>query len=398
MSLGFGREYVAIPGPSVVPDRVLRAMHRASPNIYDPGLEQMVAGMVIDLKSVARTRHNLAIYIANGHGAWEAALANTLDSGDKILILATGMFAKAWGEIAAAMGLLIETMDFGLFSAIDQDRVSARLKRDDRHEIKAILTVQVDTSTSVRNGIEGISEAIRDAGHPALFMVDCIGCLACDEFRMDEWNVDVMVAASQKGLMTPPGLGLVFFNDRAKQRGLRAGLRTSYWDWNRRSMPEVFYQFFCGTAPTHHLFGLREALYMLVHEEGLDAALARHTTLAGAVWAAVDTWSSGSHIMPNVERRSERSHAVTTIRVGGRNGKHLQDWVRNKAGLTLGIGLAMSTEDFDSAGFFRIGHMGHVNAHMVLGALAVIESGFKALKIPIASGGLTAAASVCADA
>lgn len=176
-----GREYLAIPGPSVVPDRVLNAMHRASPNIYAGPLVEMVAGMIPDLRAVARTEHHVAIYICNGHGTWEAAIANTLAAGDHALVLATGGFAKGWADTAEAMGVSVEIMDFGLDQTIDAARVAERLAEDKAHRIKAVLAVHVDTGTSVKNDMRVLRRCLDDAGHPALLMADCIASLACDQ-------------------------------------------------------------------------------------------------------------------------------------------------------------------------------------------------------------------------
>jgi alanine-glyoxylate transaminase/serine-glyoxylate transaminase/serine-pyruvate transaminase len=399
MSLSQGRSYLAIPGPSVMPDRVLQAMHRAAPNIYAGALPEMVATLIPDLKAVARTTGDVAIYIANGHGVWEAALANTLSRGDKVLVLSTGHFANGWAAVARQLGAEVEIMEFGHRAAIDPDRVAERLRADTRHDICAVLCVQVDTATSVRNDVAGLRAALNAAAHPALLMVDCIACLACDEFRMDDWGVDVMVAASQKGLMTPPGLGFVFFGPKAAAARARANCVTAYWDWTSRADPAVFYQYFFGTAPTHHLFGLREALTMLVHEEGIDAAIARHGVLARAVWAAFETWEAPGGVSLNIPDRRLRSHAVTALRCTAPDGTRLRDWLMEHAGVTLGIGLGMAPLDSpDWHGFFRIAHMGHVNPHMVLGALASVQAGMTAMGIPHRPGGLDAAAQVIADA
>ncbi len=398
MTLSNGRPYLAIPGPSVMPDRVLRAMHRAAPNIYRGELVDMVPGIVADLKRVARTEGHAALYIANGHGAWEAALTNVFSRGDKALALATGRFTHGWADMARKAGVDVETIDFGRRSDIDLARVAERLAADTAHEIKAVLCVQVDTASSVRNDIPGLRAALDAAGHPALLMVDCIACLACDRFEMDAWGVDVMVTASQKGLMTPPGLGLVFFNDKADRARETADCVTHYWDWRPRVAPEGFYQYFDGTAPTHHLYGLREALDM-IFEEGLEAVWARHERLARAVWAAFETWGREGPVELNIAEAGKRSHAVTSVRMGAPQGTALRTWVEERAGLTLGIGLGMETpEDPRSDGFFRLGHMGHVNAQMVLGALATIQAGLTALAIPHGAGALEAAAAVVAEA
>jgi len=398
MTLAHGRQYLAIPGPSVMPDRVLRAMHRAAPNIYHGELVEMVPTIVRDLTALARTRHHVAIYVANGHGAWEAALSNVFSRGDKVLALATGRFTLGWSDMARKMEIDIEVMDFGRRSDIDMARVAERLAGDEGHEIKGILCVQVDTATSVLNDIEALRKTVDAAAHPALLMVDCIACLACDRFEMDAWGVDVMVTGSQKGLMTPPGLGFVFFNDKADRARETANCLTHYWDWRPRVEPAGFYQYFDGTAPTHHLYGLREALDM-IGEEGLEAVWARHATLARAVWAACEAWAEAGPLELNIADRAKRSHAVSALRIGAPHGTALRTWVEERAGLTLGIGLGMETpEDPKSDGFFRIGHMGHVNAQMVMGALGSIGAALKALGIPHGAGALEAAAEVISEA
>ena len=398
MSLSQGRPYLAIPGPSVMPDAVLRAMHRASPNIYEGDLIDLTAGLIPDLQRVARTTGHVAIYISNGHGAWEAALANVIAPGDKVLVPATGRFGHGWGEMATGLGAEVEMVDFGKQSPLDPGRVEEALRADKSHKIKAVLVTHVDTSTSILNDVAAVRAALDAAGHPALLMADCIASLACDRFEMDEWGVDVMVAASQKGLMTPPGLAFVFFNDKAA--GARAAMErvSRYWDWRPRAEPEMFYQYFGGTAPTHHLFGLRAALD-LIHEEGIKAVWARHDLLAQAIWAACEAWGQEGPLRLNLDTPACRSRAVTSLRIGAPHGSALRKWVQDKAGVTLGIGLGMA-EPGDPAwhGFFRMGHMGHVNAHMVLGMLGAVEAGLSALEIPHGAGALEAAARVIARA
>ncbi|AML51583.1 pyridoxal-phosphate-dependent aminotransferase family protein [Falsihalocynthiibacter arcticus] len=399
MSLANGRHYLAIPGPSVMPDRVLQAMHQPAPNIYTGALVEMVATLIPDLKAIAGTRHRAAIYIANGHGIWEAAIANTLKRGDKALVLATGRFGIGWGEMATAMGIETHVLDFGLHSTLDLTQVAAALRADKTHEIKAVTTVHVDTSTSFRNDIKALRETIDAVGHPALLMVDCIASLGCEEFQMDAWGVDVMIAASQKGLMTPPGIGFVFYNDKAEKARETLGQISKYWDWTVRGNPQEFYEYFCGTAPTHHLFALREALNMLVHEEGLDSAYRRHKILANAVWAALDAWGQEGSIRMNVTDAALRSHAVTSVKIDAPLGTTLRDYLTKNLGVTLGIGLGMAPGGSPEwHGYFRIGHMGHVNAHMVLGTLACIDAGLKALKIPHGNGALEAATRVISEA
>ncbi|WP_319824411.1 pyridoxal-phosphate-dependent aminotransferase family protein [Thalassovita sp.] len=397
MSLANGRQYLAIPGPSVMPEAVLRAMHRAAPNIYEGELVQMMDGLIADLKRVAGTDRHAAIYIGNGHAAWEAALSNVVGEGDTVLVPATGRFGHGWADMAEGLGCTVELLDFGRQAPFDLDRIAAALRADTDHRIRAVLATHVDTSSSVRNDIAGLRAALDATGHPALLMADCIASLGCDAFRMDDWGVDVMVAASQKGLMVPPGMGFVFFSDQAAARRAEMTRVSRYWDWTPRATPDLFYQYFCGTAPTHHLYGLRVALDM-IHDEGMPGVWTRHATLARAIWAAVEAWGQGGSMSLNVADPAHRSHAVTTIRLGAPHGQRLRKWVEDNTGLTLGIGLGMSEDgDPDGTGFFRIGHMGHVNAQMILGMLGSIEAALCALDIPHGPGALTAAAQVIAQ-
>ncbi|MEM9010420.1 MAG: aminotransferase class V-fold PLP-dependent enzyme [Pseudomonadota bacterium] len=400
MTLANGRPLLAIPGPSVIPDRVLAAMHRPAPNIYEGELIEMTDTVLRDLRRVARTEGEVCIYIGNGHAAWEAALANTLAPGDRALVLATGRFGKGWAEMAKTRGIDVDLLDFGTERPVDPAEVEARLKADKGGKVRAVLTVHTDTATSVRNDIAAIRAAIDAAGHEALFMVDCIADLACERFEMDAWGVDVTVSASQKGLMTPPGLGLVFFGARARAARARLGAVSSYWDWVPRTEGGVYYQKFCGTAPTHHIFGLREALTMLLEEEGLEAVWQRHRHLAEAVWTAVGHWAAGGPLRCNVPDRLHRSTAVTAVLTGEADAEALRRWCADRAGLTLGVGLGLSgpTKGSRTPGLFRIGHMGHLNPPMLLGTLATIEAGMKALGIPHGDGALSGAAAVIAKA
>lgn len=396
MTIETGRSYLAIPGPSVMPDRVLNAMHRAAPNIYEGALTEMMPGIVADLKAIARTSQNVALYIGNGHAAWEAAIANTLAPGDLALVLSTGRFAHGWAGMAEAVGVEMRIVEFGTRMPIDPQRLAEALAADPEHRIKAVLAVHTDTSTSLRSDIAPLRAVLDDADHPAILMVDCIASLACDAVEMDAWGADVVVAACQKGLMTPPGLAFVYFNDRAL--AAMPDRVSSYWDWRPRGSAAMLTQHFCGTAPTHHLLGLREALNMIA-EEGVEAILHRHAKLAHAVWAAAEAWAQGGPLCLNVPERSHRSHAVTTLHLPQPRATELRRWLEANTGVTLGIGIGFETKDDPKAtGTFRIGHMGHTNAHMVLGTLGAIETGFKALGIDHGQGALSAAADVLSSA
>ncbi|WP_419741390.1 pyridoxal-phosphate-dependent aminotransferase family protein [Ruegeria sp.] len=390
-SLVHGREYLAIPGPSVMPDAVLQAMHRPSPNIYDGALIEMMPALTQDLKRVAGTQHEVAIYIANGHGTWEAALSNVIAPGETVLAPASGRFTHGWAEMAEGIGAKVDLLDFGLSSPWDLDRIAEALNADKEHKIKAVLAVHVDTSTSIRNDIPALRALLDDLNHPALLMADCIASLGCDRFEMDAWGVDVTVTACQKGLMTPAGTGFVFFNDKAQAKRASMPRVSQYWDWQPRANPELFYQYFNGTAPTHHLYGLRAALD-LIHGESLENVWARHERLAKAIWAASDVWAQGGALHFNVTDLTHRSHAVTALRLTEGRGTPLRNYTENQLGLTLGIGLGM--EDWD--GCFRLGHMGHVNAQMIMAMLGGMETAMAALDIPRGQGALEAAAAILA--
>ena len=392
MSLSQGRSYLAIPGPSVMPEEVTRAMMRAGSNIYEGELVDLTAGLIPDLKRVARTEHHVAIYIANGHGVWEAALSNVLAPGDLVLVPATGRFGHGWAEMARALGIELEVMDHGLRDPWDLDDIEARLKADTEGRIKAVLAVHVDTSTSIKNDMPGLRKAMDAAGHGALLMADCIASLGCDRFEMDAWGVDVMVAASQKGLMTPPGIGFVWFNDKAAaHRPVRV---SSYWDWAPRANPEMYYQYFGGTAPTHHLWALRAALDLMM-AEGMEHIWARHETLAKAIWAACTHWGQKGSFEMNVADPALRSHAVSALRLEAPYGTKLREWCESQAGVTLGIGLGMAAPGSpESHGFFRFGHMGHVNASMIMGLIGSVEAGLGAIGVEYQPGGVQEAARV----
>lgn len=389
-----GRTYLAIPGPSVMPDEVLAAMHRASPNIYEGALVDMMPGILDGLRYVARTKHKVAIYISNGHGAWEAALSNVLNQGDKVLVPATGRFGHGWGEMATGLGIEVDVLDFGQSGPFDIAAIGRALAADSDHNIKAILATHVDTSSSVLNDIAGLRAEMDRVGHPALLMVDCIASMGCDRFEMDAWGVDIAVTASQKGLMVPPGVSFVFFNNRAEAARGRVTRVSRYWDWVPRADPEMFYQHFGGTAPTHHLYGLQVALGM-IKAEGIEAVWVRHDRLARAIWAACEAWGDNGALSMNLSDPAHRSRAVTALHIGLPHGIDLRRWVEESAGLTLGIGLGMSNDnDPLGDGYFRIGHMGHVNAQMIMAVLGTMEAGMAALNIPRGGGALDAAAAI----
>jgi alanine-glyoxylate transaminase / serine-glyoxylate transaminase / serine-pyruvate transaminase len=385
MTVRAGREFLAIPGPTTMPDEVLQAMHRPALDIYSREMVELSDGLHHDLSRLFATKGKSYIYIANGHGAWEAVLSNVLSRGDKVLVLESGRFAINWGNAARAMGAEVEVLQGDWRSAVRSEAVEARLRRDESHEIKAILVAQIDTASGVVNDIEAIGKAIKAAGHPALYMVDAVASLGCMPFEMDKWGIDVAMSGSQKGLMTPPGLGFVAANDRAQAVHKKADMRTPYWDWTEREGTE-HYRRYAGTAPVHLLFALRQAMDMLF-EEGLDNVFERHRLLGEAVRRAVSVWAEGQVLSFNVAEASERSDTVTTVLVSGDHDPiKLQRYCKRKCGVVLGTGIG----DLQGQSF-RIAHMGHVNAPMILGTLGVIEVGLNALDIPHGKGGTEAA-------
>ena len=390
MSVRNGREFLAIPGPTNVPDEVLNAMHRPAIEIYSGALLDVTAACLDGLRRIFNTQGRAYIYAANGHGAWEAAVSNVFSAGDKVLALESGRFAIGGGEMASMMGVEVEILPGNSRGAVDPAALEARLREDKTGEIAAVMVVQVDTASGVVNEIAGIRRAMDAAGHGAMLMVDTIASLATMPFEMDEWGVDIAVAGSQKGLMTPPGLSFVAAGDKAVAAHQSAGLRTRYWDWTQREGKE-HYNKYCGTPPEHMLFGLTKAFEM-IFEEGLENVFQRHRLLAEATRRAVAVWSEGQVMSFNITDPAQRADSVTNVLMSC-DPQPLLDYCDQKCGVVVGGGIA------DLAGkAIRIAHMGHVNAPMILGTLTVIEVGLIALGIPHGKGGAQAAVDYLGEA
>lgn len=387
MSLAFGRPVIAIPGPSPVPDRVLRAAHRVSPDIYGDDLPELNLKVMAQLKRLAGTTGHLAPYIANGHAAWEAAAANMFNPGDVALLLITGHFGRSWTDQLTKMGIKVETIDFGN-AAPDPARLAERLAQDRDAVIKAVLVCQTDTASSAFTNIPAIRASMGD--HPALLVVDAIASLGCAPMYMDDWGVDVLLSASQKGLMCPPGAAFLWFSDRAAKMG-PTSLTTPVWDWQGRADADALWRFWFGTPPVQMLFALDEALTMILDEEGLDAIWSRHAILAKAVWAAVEAWGAGNDaIRLTIADPAARASSVTALSLPGADA--LRAWVAANAGVTLGVGLGAE----EPANAMRIAHMGYSNAAMIFAVLGAMEAGMTALSIPHGGGAIEAAAKVIA--
>ena len=375
------------PGPTTLPDRVLAAMHRPAVDLVDTDFMALTHSCFDDLAQVFGTDDGrVFLYASNGHGAWEAALANLIGEGDLVLAPSTGMFSWAWSQLARDLGVAVEETEGDWRSAFEPSCVEERLRADPEHRIKAVLAVQTDTATSITSDIAAVRRALDACDHPALLMADVVASLGTVDFRMDEWGVDVAIAGSQKGLMVPPGLAFTAASRRALERSRSAGLRRGYWDWQRRMDEEEFYMKFFGTPPEHLIWALREALDMLF-EEGLQTAFARHRRLAHAVHAAVDVWGQAGALELNAVKPAERASSVTTVRVApGIDANRLRLLARDELDVSLGSGLG----PLDGRAF-RIGHRGWVNEPMVLGALGTVEMALQACGVPYEKGGVTAA-------
>jgi alanine-glyoxylate transaminase/serine-glyoxylate transaminase/serine-pyruvate transaminase len=388
MNFSNGRIHRALPGPSIIPEKVLQAMQRPAPNIYGGELEEITMSILSDIAKLADTKGRVALYISNGHGVWEAALANLFNENDKIIAISNGVFGKHWGNIASKLGIDVVHLEYGMDRTFEMDDLEKVLAEDKDKKIKGILVVQTDTASSMLLNINEINKLKQSFNHPALLLVDSIACFGCDDMRMDEWGVDLLLTASQKGLMTPPGLGYLIIGERAEIHARKVSKRSAYWDWGPRLDPTNFYEIYFGTAPTHLLFAQKAALE-IINEEGKDNVIKRHEILANTVWKAVDIWSKEGVLKFNVTNKKNRSHAVTTLVAKNFDLLPFKNWIESNTGVELGIGLGFEGPEYhDGNSAFRIAHMGHLNPHMLLGVLASLEMGLIASKIPFEKGGL----------
>ena len=306
-----GRKFLNTPGPTHVPDRVMNAMHQPTLDLSDPDFLDISMSCFLDMRKVFNTEGEIFLYSSNGHGAWEAALANVFSPGDKILVPETGNFSNAWASMAKALMLEVETLPGNWRRAIDIEALEEHLKKDTKKEIKGVLIIHTETATGITNDLPAIRSAIDAADHPGLLIVDTVAAAGTVDYRMDEWGIDVTVGASQKGLMMPPGIGIVAAGEKALLATKESTMPRLYWDWKTRLEAE-HYRKFCGTAPQLMVFGMREALNMLF-EEGLENVFERHRVLAAATHAAVEVWGQAGTLSLNAVEPKERSNGVTTI-------------------------------------------------------------------------------------
>jgi alanine-glyoxylate transaminase/serine-glyoxylate transaminase/serine-pyruvate transaminase len=376
-----GRHFLQVPGPSNVPDRVLRAMAQPTIDHRSAEFAELTHEVLAGLKMVFKTRGAVIVYPASGTGAWEAALVNTLSPGDRVLTFETGEFARLWAEVARRLGLVVDVVDTDWTYGADPERLEAILRDDRSHSIRAVLVVHNETSTGVTSRLPEIRKSIDAASHPALLLVDAVSSLASIDLRHDEWKLDVTLSGSQKGLMLPPGLSFNAISDKAINASHRASLTRSYWAWGPMLTANAT-GFFPYTPSTNLLFGLREAVRMLT-EEGLDQVFARHRRLAAATRAAVRAWQ-----LPIVCRREdEYSPVVTAVRVpDGHDADAVRAAAADRFNLSLGAGLGRL-----KGRAFRIGHLGDFNELMLAGTLCGVEMALGIANVPFRKGGVDAA-------
>jgi alanine-glyoxylate transaminase/serine-glyoxylate transaminase/serine-pyruvate transaminase len=381
MAFASGRHFLQIPGPTNVPDRVLRAIDRPTIDHRGPEFAQLGKDVLSGLKKVFRTSRPVVIFPASGTGAWEAALVNTLSPNDRVLMFETGHFAALWLEMATRLELRPEFVPGDWRHGVDPATVEEKLRADKQHEIRAVCVVHNETSTGVTSRVAEIRAAMDRARHPALLLVDTISSLASIDYRHDEWKVDVTVAGSQKGLMLPPGLSFNAISQKALDASRSAKLRRSYWDWQPMLQANES-GFFPYTPATNLLYGLREALKTL-EEEGLENVFARHNRHAEATRRAVRAWG----LEVNCADEREHSSSLTGIRMpDGHDADRLRAIALDRFDMSLGQGLGKL-----KGKLFRIGHLGSFNDLMLCGTLAGVEMALRIAGVPHRAGGIVAA-------
>jgi alanine-glyoxylate transaminase/serine-glyoxylate transaminase/serine-pyruvate transaminase len=376
-----GKHFLQIPGPTNVPDRVLRAMAQPTIDHRGPEFAQLAQEVFQGLKQIFKTSGTIVIYPSSGTGAWEASLVNTLSPGDKILMFETGFFATQWKNVAVRLGLDVEFVPGDWRCGVDSTLVETKLMEDQKKAIKAVAIVHNETSTGVTSRVSEIRKAMDRANHPALLLVDTISSLASIDYRHDEWKVDVTVGCSQKGLMLPPGLGFNAISEKALTQSRSSKLTKSYWDWEAM-IPINRSGFFPFTPATNLLFGLRESLHMLM-EEGLENVFTRHDRLAEATRSAVKAWE----LELLCRNPKEYSPSLTAVLMpDGYNADVFRKLILERFNMSLGNGLGRL-----AGKVFRIGHLGDFNDLMLAGTLSGIEMGLAIANIPFSKGGVMAA-------
>ncbi len=376
-----GRHFLQIPGPTNVPDRILRAMAQPTIDHRGPGFAALGREVLAGIRTVFKTSGPVVILPSSGTGAWEAALVNVLSPGDKVLTVEIGEFSRLWAELARRLGLDVQVIETDWAQAVDPALVESALAADTEKEIKAVMVVHNETSTGCTSRISEIRKALDRTGHPALLLVDAVSSLGSMDLRHDEWGIDVTVSGSQKGLMLPPGLGFNAISEKAIAASRQSRFTKSYWSWEAMLGPNQT-GFFPFTPATNLLYALREALNM-IQEEGLENVFRRHALLAGATRAAVHAWG-----LPIVcQNPAEYSDVLTAIRLpDGHDADAFRKIVLERFDMSLGAGLGRL-----KGKAFRIGHLGDFNELMLAGTLCGVEMGLKLAGVPFTAGGVNAA-------
>lgn len=379
-----GRHFFANPGPTNMPDSVLRAMDRNSIDFNDPEFVEVYDAAVAGVKRVLQTTQHLFMYNASGHGAWEASLTNLLSPGDRILVLESGYFSDEWANMARAHGLDVQSLAADWRRGVDIATLRDALATDRTHAVKAICAVHNETATGMKLPLEEIRAAIDDTQHPALFLVDTISSLGSLDFRMDEWKIDCVVGGSQKGLMLPTGMSFTGVSDKGMAAHAHARLKRFYFDWTlMQHRPQ---KSFIGTLPVNIFYGLRESI-RLIEDEGLPNVFARHARLAEATRRAVKVWAGNNGPQLFCTNPSRYSDSVTTVLMPeGCDPEAIRRCTRERFNVSLGGGLGKL-----NGKVFRIGHLGDLNEPMLLGALTAVEMAMRIEHVPHANGGIEAA-------
>ncbi len=376
-----GRHFLQIPGPSHVPDRILRAMDFPVMDHRGPDFAGLGQRVLSGMQTIFKTTGPVVIYPSSGTGAWEAALVNVLAPGDKAMMVETGHFASLWGHLAESLGIEAEILETDWRAGVDPDAVEQRLREDSAHLIKAVCVVHNETSTGATSRIAEVRKAIDAAGHPALLMVDTISGLASADFQFDAWGVDVAVSGSQKGLMLPPGLSFNAISEKALAVAKESGCKRSYWDWESMLKPNET-GYFPYTPATNLLYGLAEAIDML-HEEGLENVFARHQRHGEAARKAVETWE----LEVQCQQPLDFSPVLTAVRLpDGHDADAFRATTLKQFDMSLGNGLSKI-----AGRVFRIGHLGDFNDLMLVATLGGVEMGLSLAGVPHQSGGVAAA-------
>ena len=382
-----GKHFLQLPGPSNVPDRILRAMDYPTIDHRGPEFSDLANDCLEGIKTIFKTKSNVIIYPASGTGAWEAALVNTIRENELVLMVETGHFASLWNKMALRLGIRTEFLETDWRRGVVPEKLLDRLQKDTKNEIKAVCVVHNETSTGCASRIEEVRKALNSANHNALLMVDTISGLASMEYKHDEWGVDITVSGSQKGLMLPPGLSFNAISDKALRISKTSGMRRSYWDWEEQIDANKSGSF-PYTPATNLLYGLKEAINML-HEEGLDNVFKRHEKHALATRAAVQAWG-----FENVcKEEKDFSNVLTAVMLPeNHNADNLRKIILENFNMSLGAGLSKL-----AGKIFRIGHLGDFNDLMLMGTLNGLELGFEIAGIPYQKGGTAKATEILVD-